>query len=381
MKKKLLFIAWDFDFSKSAALVGGMVKNPYYLYKGIGGKFDKSFLTTSKNKDFFRGKEKERVNTNYLAALPKYFLRCLIISMKVRKEKDLDIIHVHTPALAPIFFKKKHTPMVITAHGTHWPEFKANHKIKGFKSLVIYINAYLQFSLEKKIYKMADKVISVSDFQVKELVEDYGVPESKIAVIQNGIDFDTYRKPDPASERNTDVLFVGRPVPKKGIDILLNAIDIVNAQIGSPLKSDWVFGQGWVSEPNVTKNYETKIKALGGEIHNHVPEEDLPSFYANSKIIVVPSLGYESLPTVLMEGLASGVVPLASKSFGNVELLPDELLFKEGNVEELANKISDVVRNQENYKKMADQVNLEKYSLKYCVEAHEELYLRVCNEK
>ncbi|NKI19561.1 glycosyltransferase family 4 protein [Spongiibacter sp. KMU-166] len=380
--KKLLFIAWDLDFKKGAALVGGMVKNPYYLLKGISKNFETKYLSTSKNRDFFSHNVRERVDTNYLAALPKYLIRCLIISLKIsRSYEKPDILHVHTPALVPIFYSFKNTALVVTAHGTHWPEFKANHRVRGLKSLVIYINAYLQFMLERKIYAMADRVISVSDFQVKELVDDYRVRPEKIEVIQNGIDMCFYAPPELSVVRDTDVLFVGRPVPKKGIDVLLEAIKIANKELPSPIESTWVFGQGWVSEPNVGNQYAEAIQNIGGRILNHVPEEDLPSLYGKAKVLVVPSLGYESLPTVLMEGVACGVVPLASKSFGNVELLPAELLFEEGNVKELAKQIVSVLTNISVSQKMAATVDLEKYKLERCVAEHEKLYMRVCNEQ
>lgn len=380
--KKLLFIAWDIDFSKGAALVGGMVKNPYYLFKGIGKRFEAHYLSTSKNSDFFKHGVPQRVDTNYLAALPKYLIRCFVISRKIKKEYERpDVMHVHTPALAPIFYPLKNTALVITAHGTHWPEFKANHRITGLKSLIIHINAFLQFMLERKIYAMADKVISVSDFQVKELVEDYRVDPKKIEIIQNGIDMEFYRPPALGAERDIDVLFVGRPVPKKGVDILVEALKLVNQRMEKQLKSTWVFGQGWVSEPNIGERYAEAIQSVGGKILNHVAEEELPKIYQESKVLVVPSLGYESLPTVLMEGLACGVVPLASRSFGNVELLPNELLFSEGNVEEIAQKIIEVVSNLNTKQEVAAAVDLEKYKIERCVAEHEKLYLRVCDEK
>lgn len=380
--KKLLFIAWDLDFSKGAALVGGMVKNPYYLFKGIGNRFDTFYLTTSKNSDFFKDGISQRVDTNYLAALPKYLIRSFVISRKIKKEYERpDVMHIHTPALAPIFYPMKNTALIITAHGTHWPEFKANHRVTGLKSLVIYINAFLQFMLERKIYAMADKVISVSDFQVKELVDDYHVDPKKVEIIQNGIDMKFYSRPVSAGERNIDVLFVGRPVPKKGVDLLIEALKLVNQRMGTPLKSTWVFGQGWVSEPNIGERYAEAIKNVGGSVINHVAEEELPAIYQKSKLLVVPSLGYESLPTVLMEGLACCVVPLASKSFGNVELLPNELLFPEGDIEAIAQKIMEAVTNLQAKQEMAAAVDLEKYKIERCVAEHEKLYLRVCDEK
>jgi glycosyltransferase involved in cell wall biosynthesis len=382
-RKKLTFIAWDMDFSESAALVGGMVKNPYYLYKAIGGRFEKNSLSTSKNKSFFNDKADDRVDTNYLAALLKYFIRCFLISRRLKKSYEKpDLIHVHTPALAPIFYDLKGVGVVITAHGTHWPEFKANHKVRGVKSLIVFLNAYFQFLLEKKIYAMADKVISVSEFQVKELVEDYDVASSKIEVIQNGIDYDIYKPPtDPKQKRDVDVLFVGRPVPKKGIGVLISAIKKVNEKIEGSISSSWVFGQGWVSEPNVTEMYADQIRELGGEVLNHVPESDLPAVYCRAKVLVVPSLGYESLPTVLMEGLGCGVVPLASRSFGNIELLTEDFLFSEGSEDEIADRIVDILNDYDAYQEKAKNINLKKYDIKTCVKAHEDLYIKVCNEK
>ena len=379
----VLFTAWGYESSRQKALVGGMVKNPAYLYESIEIADIKDIITTSKDDSFFLEQDGNRVKTNVLKGLLKYVYRIYAISKRARQlmssqKSNVVLIHAHTPALAPLFIRREMAKLVITAHGTHWPEFKANHQVKGLRSAMVFAHAYAQMRLERYVYARADRVVSVSNYQVDELVGDYKIDPTKIVVIPNGVDQTVYKSSNE-DQKDIDVLFVGRPVPKKGIMLLIDAIKWLQSQDqGKRISSTWVFGEGWVSEPNIGGYCKDRILTeLDGQVYHNVAERDLAGVYRRAKIVVAPSTGYESLPTVLIEAIFSGAIPLATRQFGNVEIIPPELLFTEGNSLELATKIKSILEAPDYFQSLVKSIDMEPYKLKNCVNTHEAMYREV----
>ncbi|MBO6658339.1 MAG: glycosyltransferase family 4 protein [Pseudomonadales bacterium] len=373
--KKLLFTLWDYvpKEDPSRALVGGMVKNPAYLFEAIPEEsFEKHSMTTSKDPVSEELSDPSRMilDTRSYVGFFRFISRLHKFSRAAERLEPLDLVHAHTPALAPTFSRSG--KLIVTAHGTHWPEFWANFRLSSLKDVFVLINAFVQFQIEKRIYRSADAVVSVSEFQVKELVEDYGIDRSKVHVIYNGVNQDTYKVREHLN-RDIDVLFVGRPVPKKGIEVLVEALQRLNQD----LNVVFVFGGGWVSTPNVAAQVTPEIESLGGIVKHSVSEETLAELLSRSKILVAPSLGYESIPTVVFEAISSGAVPIATGKFGTTELLPPKLLLEEGDVEQLSLRLENVLKNLEDYQKLLDEVDLSKFTLSNCLARHLNLYRSV----
>jgi phosphatidylinositol alpha-mannosyltransferase len=64
-------------------------------------------------------------------------------------------------------------------------------------------------------------------------------------------------------------------------------------------------------------------------IIDDVAEADMPDFYNSADVCVFPSLGYESLPTVIYEAMATGVPVITQGSWGTPEVLDEVLLSEE----------------------------------------------------
>jgi glycosyltransferase involved in cell wall biosynthesis len=79
--------------------------------------------------------------------------------------------------------------------------------------------------IEKMTTKLTDNNVAVSS-HVQRSLEKMNIPST---VIMNGVDYD-YIQAVPAKERETDIIFVGRLIAEKNVDLLLDAVAILRAE-------------------------------------------------------------------------------------------------------------------------------------------------------
>lgn len=264
-----------------------------------------------------------------------YLTRATFMISAIKRQlinKEIDIIHCHSPiqviaakiALSMIT-NKSQVPVVITAHGSYLPEFQAD--LVTAKSLWQYlriINSRAQAALDILAYKFADKVIVTSEFQKKEMMDSYNVPFKKMARIYNpcSVYFDqkTY-----APKSNGYILFVGRFVRKKGLRFLVELFARISKDYNGRLE---VVGGGMVDE-QLMREVEAdidKFKLRGKvNIRYEISEIELAKVYRDCDVLLVPSEGYESIPTVVIEGVKAGVQVLATDNWGIPEILENDL--------------------------------------------------------
>jgi glycosyltransferase involved in cell wall biosynthesis len=111
----------------------------------------------------------------------------------------------------------KRTPLIITWHevwGDYWFEYLGKKGIFGW-------------SVENLTAKLTNKNIAVSK-RTKEDLERIGV--KNIHVVPNGTDFKKIEKVKPLEEE-TDVIFAGRLIKEKHVDILIRGIDLIKNEI------------------------------------------------------------------------------------------------------------------------------------------------------
>ncbi len=140
-----------------------------------------------------------------------------------------------------------------------------------------------------------------------------------LPVITNGFDASLF-VPSARGKSNTlRLIFVGRLVPQKGLDLLLEALAIVKDHLSSwhlsivgdgPEKSTY---QALAEHNGLAKN----VDWLGW-----VPLESLPQIYNSHDLFVLPSR-YEGMPSVVVQAMACGCAILACDVFGIDELITE----------------------------------------------------------
>lgn len=171
---------------------------------------------------------------------------------------------------------------------------------------------------------------------------------NKSLVVGNGInikEIEARPKMIVKSERNSrrmTIGFAGDNRKKKGFHVLLRALHLIHPKFYPRIevKIAGSFNKKELKEKIASLKTYFPVNYLGC-----LPRKKMPSFYNSLDLLVVPSL-YDGLPNILLEGIASGIGVLGSRTGGIREVLKNfpELLFRPGDSEELAYLITNLLQ-------------------------------------
>ena len=220
---------------------------------------------------------------------------------------------------------------------SNYRDFK-NNKMPGFVQKIV--QTFWMNQLIKELRKL-DKFIVLSYEDQKEWTE-----LNNTMVIHNPLSF----YPDKQSTcENKEVIAVGRYVPQKGFDRLINSWAIVNKK-----HPDWnlrIYGDG------MRKELQNQIDSLGisSSCILEPTTSDIVSKYLNSSIFVLSSR-YEGFGMVLVEAMACGVPSISfTCPCGPRDIINDNvdgILVEDGDIEEMANKIIYLIEHEDIRKEM-----------------------------
>ncbi len=204
--------------------------------------------------------------------------------------------------------------------------------------------------IENKAIKIPDKIIAVSNYIAKGWKKLHKIKRD-IPVVYNGINL-KQKIPKPHKEKN-NILFFGRLIKIKGVDILLKATSRLLKK-NSNLRIQ-IIGEG-PEKKNIIKlakklGIEKNISFLG-----YVEDPILKKRIACSKVCVFPSYSREGVMTTLLEASLMKKPIIASNACSNPEYIKDGengLLFKSKDDKDLAKKIEKLINN----KKLREQLS------------------------
>ncbi len=251
---------------------------------------------------------------------------------------------------------------------------------------------------EKKVIAKANRIIAATLAEKSQLEFLYGAPSSKISVIPPGVDtrhFYPIAK-DEAKEvvgvpLNTHtILFVGRIEPLKGIDLLIQAISIIqkNGELQCCPHNLVIIG----GEPNAkTEEMNAEMARLQDmvdelKIENFViflgkqNQQMLPYYYSAAEVVVMPS-HYESFGMVALEAMACGTPVVASQVGGLAFLVRDGVtgfVVPGNDVQTLAKRLVELIKNKELRDKLGS--NSSEYAQLYAWENISEKMIEVYHQ-
>ena len=222
-----------------------------------------------------------------------YFARKLLFPLL---KDNFDVIDSQEFPYFPCFSAKiysvaRRSPLVITWHeiwGDYWYKYLGK---KGF----------FGWSVERLTARLTHRNVAVSERTRKDL-ERIGV-RKEIKIIPNGIDFKKIEKIKP-SEEERDIIFAGRLIKEKNVDVLIKAINLIKKEV--PNVKCMIIGDG----PE-KRRLERLAKDLGmdnntkftGFLNDY---NEVISYMKSSKVFVLPSTR-EGFGIVALEANACGL--------------------------------------------------------------------------
>jgi glycosyltransferase involved in cell wall biosynthesis len=206
--------------------------------------------------------------------------------------------------------------------------------------------------------KRTDSIIAISNNTKKDIVKYLHVDEGKISVLYPGIDRDNFyrrskkeidlvRKKYGISEEY--ILFVGNIEPRKGIDTLINALNILDFK-----KTLLIIGSDKWIDDRVYIEHLRKAKFKIVHPDKYVPDDDLPSIYSGAIALINPSI-YEGFGITPIEAISCNTPVIVADNSTSREVVGNAgLYFKTGSSQDLARKIKIILDNNLHFSKYAD---------------------------
>lgn len=246
-----------------------------------------------------------------------------LLVQKVRGTYDLIHSHDWLTIKAGIRLKEKlGIPYVLTIHSTEYDRSGWLHPNQWF------------IDIEQEGMKKADRLIAVSEFTKKVMVEKYGIQSEKIQVIHNAV------CPLGTGKKQKIVLFLGRLTIQKGPEFFLKTAKRV-----LELEKDVKFivaGSGEML-PNLID------QAVEMGISNRVfftgklTEKEVKYIYRTASVYVMPSVS-EPFGITALEAISAGTPTIVSKASGVSEAFHNCFKVDYWDIDETANKIIALLR-------------------------------------
>lgn len=246
-------------------------------------------------------------------------------------------------------------PDILHAHGlsaavsaVFWGRIFRIRTVISLHSLYTFPTKGLYHDFVKLIFKNSDFVLSLSKKSNSE-VESLGLDRKKCGIFTYWIDLKNFKRvPDAKKKLGWDkftVLFVGRLVKEKGLNILLKSAQLWNKNINLIIA-----GSGPMEEEIL--RYEKGITNLN--FMGTIEQNELPLYYSGADCVIVPSTSEEGFGRVIIESLACGTPVIASKR-GAISEAMDETVgkFTEVSAENIKEAVEYFYLNPKKVKKLS----------------------------
>jgi len=265
-------------------------------------------------------------------------------AVKLADKKQFDIVHAHdwlTFRAALRIKEKQGCPIILHVHSV---ESDRAGRPEG--------NPLVQ-EIESTSLQLADRIIAVSQHTKKAIMRDYGIPADKIEVVHNSIDAGSV---SPLDNQNAYrylaamkqlgykvVVNVGRLTVQKGLPNLLRAAQKVVALEPKTLFLFVGSGEQYYELIELTAGLGLGANVLFADFQRGKKWRDA---FSIGDLFVLPSVS-EPFGLTPLEAIGYGTPVLISKQSGVSEVVHNCLKVDYWDIDEMANKITAVVRSPE----------------------------------
>lgn len=271
--------------------------------------------------------------------VPLGIWRLLRIAARIKPD-IVNVIGTHFPNPILALLLRRTYRVTLTVIATISLEKRFYEIGRGYYGTSLY-QLFNLAALEKLAVAKVENVI-VETPNVKRLLSKW--TKARIHVIPDGVEYEKIQG-IAAKKENIDVLFVGRLVKVKGIDVLIRGISTVKKSF--PEVNLAIIGYGPREDA-----LKALVKELGLEENvrflGFLSEEEKFRYFKACEVVAIPSR-WENSPITLYEAMAASKAVVAS----NVSGIPDVLidgetgyLFESENAKQLAKKITILLKDE-----------------------------------
>ena len=317
-------------------------------------KFNKELPRLEKIKKF-------RINRTHVWFSFKLFFINSSMSKQIQKDKP-DIIHTiglrsYQSIVAWRASKKLKIPLVVSDQGG-----LTTHPFFNESGLFLKILYRVQNFFIKRIIDDATAISAANEYE-KEIFLNLN-KKPKIEIIRNGVNLETLVSKINFKEKyqinSKFILFVGRFSKSKGIENLINALNIIKNEESSSDVRLVIMGVDFGYEQKMEeliKKFDLSEKIM---VIKNPPREDVISAYGESEFLILPSQ-WELSPLVPLESFAFKKAVISTRSHGIPFTVQDN---KNGILVEPENslELADAIRKLLNDKDLRNRLGLFGYN-------------------
>lgn len=291
---------------------------------------------------------KERENWYYKVVSGSRLWTLLALNKVVNQ--DMPDVFWSPTHYAPLMLK---VPLVLTILDVSYKHFPKMFSKKDLYKLSLW---------GKYSVRRADRITTISQASKDDIINEYHVQPEKVAVVSVGIR--DIIKTDMAKEEvfkrhlveTPYILFVGTIQPRKNLARLIEAFSQVKKSNDSEKDLNLVIigRRGWQFEETFEAPKKYGVSESVNFLEN-VTDAELPVFYKNAELFVLPSL-YEGFGLPILEAMRYGCPVITS----NVSSLPEAggdaaAYFDPTDVEDMADVIKKVLLDKSLREKMIEK--------------------------
>lgn len=244
----------------------------------------------------------------------KWDIEAIAYSLELMRKTRYDVVHVHLfsapyfPCIYPL-----RAPLITTIHRE---SVLTDNTLSPFRKAWYLPIAFIAIMRSKRV------IVQNESFK-KSLLP--WVSRDKVCVVPNGVNCDDFvgktmkkrlRKRLRIPIDAVVFLTLGRIEKCKGTEVLLQAIRII-AERGEQIAWTIVAGEG-PFRSQLMARYRDLVRVV---FTGFVSGRDKRLAYRESDVFVLPSIGGEGMPTVILEAMSAGLPVIASRIPGTVDLV------------------------------------------------------------
>ncbi|EZH66380.1 hypothetical protein DH09_10630 [Bacillaceae bacterium JMAK1] len=241
-----------------------------------------------------------------------------VLGTMTRFSTRYDLVHAHyafpSGWLAKLYSKIRRVPYIVTVHGGDLN--KMAKKGAFFKKQT------------KSILKNAAHVIAVGPALYEEIIQEYGVSEDRVSLINMGVNRNVFHQrtdvPSPFDKEKKHILFAGNIIKQKGITELISAFhQLYEDDPKLQLHLVGSFQSEAYKEQIVNQIEGMHLPKEAVLFHGPKTQDELAIHMTYADVFVLPS-HIEGFGLVVLESMSCGTPVVASNVGGLPSLLSDE---------------------------------------------------------